>query len=486
MIKSAPSMTRIYQLVFGLAFLFVCYSAVRRMMFGSTRNVKMIAALALAFGAVMALDRRYWVAVPFSIVAASLRIPGVKFSMQETGCLVLVGMHVARLCMRRDVNLAWSGRLLWAVPFISWIAMVFLMNPTGMKMFGSASIGGRFYLDVFLGFAAMVCMSVIRLSEEDFKTLYRTLLFAAILVVAIAVTRPSFFDAGDDFQYSSHYQLLVFTGLYSVLLARYSLDEILSSLWKLAVLGICALAILVSGKRAAGASIGILPVLRAFLAGRNRAFVSVAMLICLFLMSFVVAMDGQFFDLPRSARRPLSMVFPKYRNMGYAGTEDAFRRELRAIAKRYIREHPFVGRKGFRMDMEELVLLQGTSNRAGEHAGHEQSGSWHSQIYACAADFGIPCLVFYILLLGSTASLAFRTCRAAPPGTYRSACCLFAGMQVWWYVIISYTSGGGTLYQTILMNLAMMMMVANPPPEGVSPPMKQEVPADSTPQPLPL
>ncbi len=461
MAKNTPSTTTIYQLVFGLAFLFVSYGSVRSMMYGSATKAKQIGFLAVALAVVLWLDKLYWLVLPLCMML-NVKIPGIPFDSTELGCIALVGIHFIRACLHRDAYVSWNRKVLAAFPLFFWICMIWVMNPAGMNMLGGSSMGGRFYLKIVLSFFAMICLSSIRLGEKECKLLFRILILGSLLSVALTVFNPSLLNFGDTDPESmgTRYVLLAFSGLYYLLWSRYSLPEIVSSLKRLFILFLSSAALALSGKRSVSASIALYPLYRVLLTGRNAVSTILIGGIAFAALSLAVAMDGHFLSIPNSTKRTLAMIYPKYRGRGREGLHDTFRQEVHAYAKDIIRQHPFVGRRGFRMDSQTVYWM--LSRQSGDQSGHAYAGSWHSAFYGYAADFGIPCLVFYLFFLWISLRQSFQYSRRIPLGTYSSASYLFYSFAVLQSAATMITSGHSSLTtQDAMIRFGMLLAIAN-------------------------
>ena len=462
MAKNAPSTTRIYQLVFGLAFLFISYGAVRTMMFGSTTKAKQIGFMAIAFAVVMWLDKLYWLVLPLCMML-NVRVPGLPFDSAELGCIALIGIHFIRTCLHRDTKVPWNRQILAAFPLFFWICIIWAINPAGMNIFGTSTMGGRFYFKIVLGFLSMVFLSAIRLGESECKLLFRVLVFGSLLSIVLTVTSPGLYAASDAASEApgSRYVLLSFSGLYYLVWSRYSLPEILSSLRLILIAGVSMSALALSGKRNVSASIGLYPIYRALLTGKHLTRTLVIGILAFMSLSLVVAMDGQILQIPESTKRSLAMIYPKYRSRAREGLHDTFRDDLRIRAREIIRNHPWVGRRGFRLELADMSWLVG--QRRGERGeGHAYTGSWHSAIYAYAADFGLPCLVFFLLFVWFNLRFAFRYARRIPCGTYASASFLYYALSCVHGAVCMYTSGHSsfTTFDSFL-RFGMLIAIAN-------------------------
>ena len=160
--------TRIHQIVFGFLFLGVVAIAIRSLMFGSFSRAALIASVFVGIGLVVALQDRYWLLLPF-FASSNLGVRGLPFSGQELGCLIVVAVHFLRLGLKQDEPSRFNMNLLIVLPILFWILFVFILNPVGLAMYGSETIGGRFYFQIFLSFLALVAMSTQRIDEQGAK-----------------------------------------------------------------------------------------------------------------------------------------------------------------------------------------------------------------------------------------------------------------------------------------------------------------------------
>ena len=187
----------------------------------------------------------------------------------------------------------------------------------------------------------------------------------------------------------------------------------------------------------------------------------VAGFVAFLALSVVVSMDGTYVTVPSSAKRSLAVVFPKYRDRSRQGIRDTFREQIHLGAKQIIRDHPWMGRRGFRMDRDTSIWLYGMGFE-GRYAGHMFSGNWHGAFWAFPADFGIPCLVFYLFFVWRSLIFTFRYAKWIPTGTARSACFLFYGMQFLHTSLMMFTSGHSALTaEQSMLQLGMLAAIAN-------------------------
>ena len=460
--KTAPSSTLIYQLAFGLAFLFVCYGAVRAMMFGSTGNARQIAFFSLAFGVIMSLDTKYWLLLPLCM-SLGLSIPGVPFNSVELGCIVFSGMHLIRTTMHRDALVPANKGVLTVFPLFFWICFIWIINPPGLNILHSESMGMRFYLKILFGFFAFCSLSKIKLEESDCKLLFRVLLVGATLSVVLTFLHPSLYDTNDEFQPATdaRYYLLTLAGLYSLVWARYSMLEIIKSPSLLIIIGGSALGLVVSGKRSATASVVLLPVYRSLLTRKQLGATLSVLVLAFGVLVVAVSLDGYGIRIPNSAKRSLAIVFPKYRTHGREGITDSFRENIHSGARELIRQHPWMGRKGYRMDRDTSIWLFGLGFQD-RFSGHMFSGNWHGSVWAYSADFGLPGLVFYLFFVWNCLRMAFRAGKRFPLRSYRNACILYYSFGLVHRAVFMFSSGHSSITTVDdMLALGMLMAIMN-------------------------
>lgn len=435
----AKYQTKLFQIVFGLALFFLSLYLVQNVVSSGQRGIpllKTVIGATVLFFLLVKLDKRYWILTPF-LSMFDFRFPVLPFSGFELGELVVVGVFFFRLVCKRD-NLQFRFRdILPALPVLLWMVFVFCLNPTGFYIFGGEKIGARFYFQVVLGFATLFVFSSFRFDERDAKFLFFSFVFGAIFSFGLGFSVfSSRLNAG------SHYELNDSARLLMLLLSRYTMGGVLSSFGRFFVVFLLSLVVVYTGKRRLFGTMALIPVLRTFLSGRERALALLVILAGSFAVLFGVAGDGQFYTLPPSAKRALSVIVPTYRNRADEGfVADYFRERVRSEARSRIAENPWFGRKGFAMDLEETTWIIFGGGRTDVYEGSVNVGNLHSTWYAFASDFGIPCMVlwgiFNIWLLWWT----FRACRTVIAGTWLPACCLYLSMWVWISFAFSYTSG---------------------------------------------
>lgn len=447
--------TKLIPIIFGLALFAVAFSAVKGMVYGNTSNVKMLAGLVVAAGVVFMLDKYYWLMLPV-FATLGIKIPGMPFDGNELGCIFVVVIYVARLALQKEKTTKLCNPLLFALPFLLWIFVVWCLNPTGLAMFGSTKIGVRFYLKIVLAFLAACVMCTKSIDESDAKKLFFVIVIARIIYALISVFAAGLISAevDEEDRGGARYEYLFALSIYTIMFCRYSLSDILKSGWKFFVIVFFALLTVYTGKRRAIATLLLLPLLRVFFTGRDKLLTFACVSIAAFMLMFVVVADGTFYELPPSVQRSLSVVVPKYRQSEI--TQDVFRYEIRKIGKEVIKDSPWFGRKGFAMDFRETVWID--SSGTDFYGGHAYAGNWHSTWYAYACDFGLPAAILFGFALLYWLIYAGRVIKKTRYGSWSFTCVMLFVLNMYVESIFSYTSGHSSFTTFTFMYLIGMLV----------------------------
>lgn len=430
--------TKIMPIVFGFALFAIAFSAIKGMMFGNLTNVKLVAALIVSAGIVLALDKNYWYLFPFCFIVG-VKIPGIPFDGKELGSILLVVMYAIRLALHKERTIKPPLALSLCFPFLLWIFVVWCMNPTGIAMFGSKTIGGRFYLQIVLGVFAASIMCTKAINEKDARMLFFIIVLSYLINALLSIFSVGFLAQDENANQSEgQYQYLFAMYFYMLMFSRYSLSDIFNSGWKFLLVSFLAILTIYTGKRRGIGTLLFLPLLRVFLTGKDKVLTFACVCITSFMLFFVVAADGAFYDLPKSVQRSLSVVVPKYRKSEVV--LDVFRYEVRKIGDDIIRESPWFGRQGFAMDFRETVWIVGQDVGVNYYV-HAYSGNWHSTWYAYACDFGLPCAILFAIPFLYMLFYSFKVLKQCKYGSWSFACVLFYSLQVYIFSIFSYTSG---------------------------------------------
>ncbi len=438
--------TRITQIVCGLLFFGAFMLALRNLMFGTFTRAGLVLAVALGGAIVFALDDKYWLLLPFLSVSG-FAIPRLPFNGTELGCVVLVGTYFVRLSLKKGHPFRFDRDLVVAFPVLFWMFVVWAINPTGLAMFGSSTIGGRFYFDIAAGSAALFVLSTIRVSEKDAKLLFFAILVAQLCVLVRGVVFPgtdpdALVFTGVEPERSARYSFVICSSIFMLLYAYWPLSSVLASPLRIVLIAVLALLTVYSGKRKAFGMFALVPFFRAFLTGREKLLTAVMAVLAAVFLVFAIAGDGVAYRLPRSARRALAVLVPRYqKSLDDGGIKDLFRREMREQARYVIADNPWFGRKGFAMNFNETAWINFGGGRTTLYEGHAYAGNWHSTWYGYAADFGIPCAALWLLFFLYVLRYSFRACRLVVIGRYLPTCCLYYSIGFFVEAVYSYMTG---------------------------------------------
>lgn len=454
--------SKIIQICFGFIFFAIVLYVTRKMMFGSRATAGLLAASVVFLAITFALDSRYWVISPL-LMTGAFRIPGQRFDGFELACLSVTAIHFIRVGIHRDHAAHITRDIFPAIPLLCWMAFVFFLNPTGMSLLGSSSVGGRFYFKIVIGFTAMLALSTQRVDETGARWLFWGLLLSFTIRLARGVLSPGADPDAEVYvgaapEVSARYAFITAASIYTLVFARKSLTDLLRSFGLIVLMGILALLTIYSGKRSAFARLALIPVFRTILVGRERLLTFVMMVLALMVMVFAIAGDGTLYRLPNSAKRALAVLNTKYTNQsGDGGAQDDFRATMREFAREEIRHDPLFGRKGFAMDFNEAVWVNMHNN---PFAGHVMAGGWHSALYAYPADFGLPCLFFFLIFAWHVLRYTLRAPRIVVAGNYLPVICLYCSFELLFMFVFLYTSGhASTTTMELMLRYGLLMAV---------------------------
>ena len=443
---------KIRQLAWAGVFFAASMLALRGLMFGQSANMWLLVVAVSVLGVVLALDKYYWLTCPAFFVLG-MRLPGLPFDGRELGCLSIIGVYFIRQALHKEHPVRLTAQVAVVLPLFLWICMIWVLNPAGIAMFGSSSVGGRFYLKIVLGFMAFLVLSTLRLTERDCEVLFYCLLACsavAFLHTAFAgYFRPVDLGGmdGGELEASARYELLGAMALYTLVFSRYSLSTILLSVGKLLFVLVCAVITVYSGKRRAFGTLVLVPVLRSFFTGRDKMLTFACCMFGAMFIGFAVAGHGSLWTIPLSAQRALSVVVPEFGTDSVAGAHDLFRSEVRRYGREVIKANPWFGRKGFVMNRNEMswVVFSQTTNL---FEGHAFSGNWHSTWYAFACDFGLPAMFLWGIFIIYALTFTYRGFRCYRFGHFTMAVYTYYAMSLFLDTTFSYTSGHSALTST--------------------------------------
>ncbi len=459
---------KINQVLFGGIFVAMVLTGTKALMFGSSARIQLLAAAAIGIAMVMALDNYYWILCPV-LVSLGVTIPGLPFDGPELGCISLVGVYFIRSAMHKEHRVRFSMTTLIAFPLLAWIFIVWMLNPTGMTMLGSSSIGARFYFRIVVGFLALFVLSTLRLSERECKVLFICLVVTGLISLLNSIASRGFHETdsvvvGEAISQASNYYLLGALSLYLLVFARYSAPQILQSAPKLLLTIILAGLVVLSGKRQGVGTLFLTPIMRVFITRKHYMVTTVGVFIFAGFIFFGVAGHGSLWELPMSAQRGLSVVVPEFKTGSAMGTTDIFREGMRRVAREQLRQNPWLGRKGYAMSREATSWVVYSSTVGGDSMfeGHGYSGNWHNLWYAFACDFGIPCFVLFGLFVLCLLHFVLKFFPLCIGNEFMTACYLFYAYNLFARFVFATVAGHSSIsLQDIFIKYGFILAIAN-------------------------
>ena len=462
---NAALQLKILQIAFVLVFVAAILYGVRGMMIGSSFVVKMFSLVLIGGAIVIALDDRYWL-FPAFLFGFYDTLPVVKFTGAELGSIVLFATFFVRLALRRDVFVVGSKRLVWAaVPFLAWMCLVWSMNPVGMNIFGSSSIGGRFYLKVVLAFLSLFVLSCLEFDDRG----CRFLCFSIAAGYLVFVARLALFGGNDEMSLGSytHYEFLHMSFVVPFFLCRFSAPELLVRFWPFMGFFTMFALSLYSGNRTAAARPVLVGLMAPLFLRKDRIKTLVLLVFAGLGLAVLVAGHGVVWHLPYSIQRSLSFLPGRWeRRLESYGFNDDFRAELRYWARQHIKERPWFGDGGFSLDHTDMVWSNALAQRGGFEAtiaGHVLARNWHNVWLGMAADFGIPLSVFWGLFMAVLLWEGYRGTKKLPPGSWWQTAYLYFYLLILTESVNFFFNGGHTSLtaQQLFLWAGMMTAVLN-------------------------
>ncbi len=438
----AALQAKILQIGFVVFFVAVVLYAVRGMMYGSTMVSKLFAVGLLGTALVFVLDERYWL-LPVFLFGFSKTIPQLRFTGAELGSLVLLAMFFVRMALRRDLRVkgCWWF-VLAAVPFLTWMCLIWSMNPVGMNIFGSSRIGGRFYFKVILAFLSMFCLSFKKFDETDCKLALWSMSLGYVAFVLMSFLWVE--NEELELVNTVHYEFLRLSFVAPAFLCRFTVPELMLRFWPFMGVLFCFVLSVYSGNRTAAARPVLVGLMAPFFLRRDRVKTIALCIVGALALTVLVYGQGRTWDLPYSVQRSLSFLPGNWdwRLRSY-GFQDNFRKKLRMYAREHIAERPWFGDGGFSIDFEEMAWTASNLDQEGINL-HVLSRNWHNVWLGMAADFGIPLSVAWALFMAVLLLLGFKGSRHLPGRTWQETAYLYFYLLIVTEFVNFFFNGGHT------------------------------------------
>ena len=317
------------------------------------------------------------------------------------------------------------------------------MNPTGLNVFGSRTVGMRYYLTILLSYFSFLVLTTIKINEKNAKILFWSLFvgYSCALVkdilTASLLGKVDFFEMS-EVEFSGRYEFLSAMYLFVLCYAKYDLLKIFSNFRLILFLIASACMVVFSGKRLGLFLIGITPFLKALVYKKHKLLTFICYFIVAFVLIFAVVADGTVYNFPESVKRSLSIVVPKYRIKTSTGVQDEFRYEVRLRAKNIIRQNMWFGRKGYAFNANDVIWLKYSRNNIDYVVS---TGGWHNTWLAFSCDFGIPSAILWGIFLIYLIKFLYKSTRDTKDFPHITCCLFFYMVLLYVPIILSNTTG---------------------------------------------
>jgi hypothetical protein len=386
---------------------------------------------------------KYWLLIPLSLSFNMPAIP-VMDKFIETSEILIFFVFMIYLAERLRPTQALIKKTMFdsAAIFLytGWVFMIYFLNPSGLAIFGADIFGARSYIKILLAFFSYVVISRQRIEEADARTIILFMILGALVKIPNSMIsyysgRVGIVDINEEYQFYTWHQVLGGSAIIisAWAFAKYKFKDLISFFKRPFWLYVgCFLIGLLSGKRAALASICLIPLFTAVFLKRQKIYlITVISIVGIMLLSMSFYIKEIIDYLPVRAQRALAQVLnPEDIDYRLAHVkEERFREELRTIAWDVIKENPVLGKKGYNLTEDDIAI--GTSG----------GRSWHTTWLGIAADFGLPAafiwLLFYIQFFGCLN----RNRRLVKPDTAESTLVSMQFLLLIISVLRSWTSG---------------------------------------------
>lgn len=124
----------------------------------------------LTFFTCILLGRKIWLLLPFlGALAIQFRLPGQP-DTQLLGQLLVLGFSTLLFLMRKlPWRLAFTEMEFWVMILTLFVVQVYLRNPTGLNIFGGATVGGKPYALFVVSLATAILLSGLRPPVRELK-----------------------------------------------------------------------------------------------------------------------------------------------------------------------------------------------------------------------------------------------------------------------------------------------------------------------------
>jgi len=429
---------------------------------GTQNYLHIIVVCGFVFGALFffTLGDRYWYLIPFSLASGLPAIPlgGRTVELGELSIAACTAFFLTRVAFKKDHFAIFRATHVPILLFMGWVAIVYMLNPSGLLFFGAQTGGARFYLKLILAFCAFLILASRDITEKDAKWIIRILIAGVSINMAYGLA--SFFLLGgapeaaspgaietEDFYSWQQILAVPAVTLAFLIFSRFKPSDVigLQKPWTLLAYIVVFVIALASGKRMGVAAALLAPFVSAIVY-RQRTYIWVGAIVFLVFASTIILGQGQIFTLPLTMQRSLSWLPGEWDSelSGMQGGSDEFREALRRFAVSNIKRDPIIGR-GYSVDIAETGSAMNAAMQGGtidiQSAAFALGRAWHNTWLGYAADFGIPLSVLQAVLFLTVLVVAFRAASALPYPSSLKTLTVFILISICRDIMASQTSG---------------------------------------------
>jgi hypothetical protein len=128
------------------------------------------------------LGRRIWLLIPFlGALAFTFRVPSLPTSLLIAQFL-FIGFSALLILMRKlPFRIHFTELEFWTILIIAFVLQVYIRNPTGISLFGGATVGGKAYIIFAITVATSVLLYGLRVPFQELKLILRLSIWGGVL-----------------------------------------------------------------------------------------------------------------------------------------------------------------------------------------------------------------------------------------------------------------------------------------------------------------
>lgn len=433
---------------------------------GEFFSVGLIVGGLVAVALALIMGRSYWLLIPLAFSAELPAIPlaGRLIELAEAAIVLCTAVFILRMALRQQRLTVFRMSHAPALMFTAWAMFIFWENPVWLSVASGELGGARFYAKIVMALAAFLIMANQEIGERESRWIILLVLvgagistvrnIAAFFIPALggdaAMAASAVASANAVMETDSYYSWHQYIAgvpitVIVLLLSRYKAREIFT-LERIRTLGlflVCAVLVLLSGKRAGVASVPAYAVV-ATIIRKEFGYLALWLGGAVTAAILLVAGHGSLFHLPLTAQRALSWLpgqwDPELQSL--EGGQDEFRSTLRRLAWEKIQRDPWIG-QGYRVDM---ALIQqsmdiGGGGVEGQVLPFALGSAWHNTWLGYAADLGIPASILAGLIFLTFIKKGWRLSTQLPAGSWPATLAMYITLVAILRLLTSHTSG---------------------------------------------